>query len=74
MADRPHKSLLRDRVSYQPRVAASQAEPLDCIGKHIEAKLHPDDVPTCCQFPQPGCDANGCCDADLVEPEGPPVF
>jgi hypothetical protein len=46
---------------------------IDCIGDgnsgQGDDKKHP------CEFPQPGCDDQGCCDGDIVEtpPEDPPT-
>lgn len=58
-----------DPESYTPH--DPDAPPtVDCSTPH-------DDVPQpgepCCEFPQPGCDKDGCCDDDvIVEPEPPP--
>ncbi len=65
-----------DRVTYMPRLQASPIVAVDCIGKHIEQHVEGVDGP-CCEFPQPGCDGDACCDGEVVippEPEGPPVF
>src|SRR5687768_4402944 len=39
---------------------------IDCIGDGNSGQG--DDRRHNCEFPQPGCDANGCCDDDIVEP------
>jgi hypothetical protein len=66
-----------DRASYLSRTVASAAAPLDCLGHHAHASGEPQPEPgpdePCCQFPQPGCDRNACCEPELVEPEGPPI-
>ena len=58
-----------DPASYKPHDPDPPAT-VDCSTPH-------DDVPQpgepCCEFPQPGCDKEGCCDNDvIVEPEPPP--
>jgi hypothetical protein len=63
-----------NRVTMQPRSLYSEPQPLDCIGKHIADHSDAEDGEACCEFPQPGCDATACCEADLVVPEGPPVY
>jgi hypothetical protein len=53
-----------DEVTYMDRGQRSGEIPLDCTGETTDI-----DHPTyCCRFPQAGCDADGCCDSDLVEP------
>jgi hypothetical protein len=42
---------------------------IDCIGDGNSGQG--DDRKHPCTFPQPGCDAEGCCDGDMVDP--PPV-
>jgi hypothetical protein len=42
---------------------------IDCIGDGNSGQG--DDKKHNCQFPQPGCDENGCCDEDLVDPVPP---
>jgi hypothetical protein len=39
---------------------------IDCIGDGNSGQG--DDKKHNCEFPQPGCDENGCCDDDIVEP------
>jgi len=39
---------------------------IDCIGDGNSGQG--DDKKHNCQFPQPGCDDQGCCDGDLVDP------
>lgn len=41
---------------------------IDCIGDGNSGQG--DDKKHNCQFPQPGCDDQGCCDEDVVEPPG----
>lgn len=41
---------------------------VDCIGDGNSGQG--DDKKHNCQFPQPGCDANGCCEDDVVTPPG----
>jgi hypothetical protein len=43
---------------------------IDCIGDGNSGQG--DDRKHPCDFPQPGCDANGCCDGEIVEPPAPP--
>jgi hypothetical protein len=43
---------------------------IDCIGDGNSGQG--DDKKHNCQFPQPGCDDQGCCDGDMVEPPPPP--
>jgi hypothetical protein len=43
---------------------------IDCIGDGNSGQG--DDKKHNCEFPQPGCDENGCCDDDIVEPPPPP--
>lgn len=40
---------------------------IDCIGDGNSGQG--DDKKHNCVFPQPGCDANGCCDEDVVTPD-----
>jgi hypothetical protein len=42
---------------------------IDCIGDGNSGQG--DDKKHNCQFPQPGCDDEGCCDDDLVDPPPP---
>ena len=68
-----------DRVSYKARSTfGATTVALNCIGKQLHQPGEGDhpEGDTCCEFPQPGCDANACCEADMVEPqpEGPPVY
>jgi hypothetical protein len=46
---------------------------IDCIGDGNSGQG--DDRKHPCTFPQPGCDATGCCDGDMVDPppETPPT-
>jgi hypothetical protein len=39
---------------------------IDCIGDGNSGQG--DDKKHDCEFPQPGCDEDGCCDEDLVDP------
>jgi len=41
---------------------------IDCIGDGNSGQG--DDKKHNCEFPQPGCDENGCCDDDMVDPPG----
>ena len=41
---------------------------VDCIGDGNSGQG--DDKKHMCDFPQPGCDDQGCCDEDVVEPPG----
>ena len=43
---------------------------IDCIGDGNSGQG--DDKKHNCQFPQPGCDEDGCCDDDIVDPPPPP--
>jgi len=43
---------------------------IDCIGDGNSGQG--DDKKHNCEFPQPGCDDEGCCDEDIVEPPPPP--
>ncbi len=43
---------------------------IDCIGDGNSGQG--DDKKHNCMFPQPGCDENGCCDDDIVEPDPNP--
>jgi hypothetical protein len=43
---------------------------IDCIGDGNSGQG--DDKKHNCEFPQPGCDEDGCCDEDIVEPPPPP--
>jgi hypothetical protein len=43
---------------------------VDCIGDGNSGQG--DDKKHNCQFPQPGCDEQGCCDDDMVEDPPPP--
>ncbi len=59
-----------DPDSYMPPDPDDPTPHVDCTQPH-------DDVPqpgaTCCEFPSPGCDKDGCCDEDvIVEPDPPP--
>ena len=54
-----------DPGSYMDRALLTRTTDIDCTGESTDID-HPD---YCCRFPQPGCDADGCCDADLVEPD-----
>lgn len=51
-----------DDGTYEPRDPGAPEPRVDCS--------HHDDVEpgsgACCEFPQPGCDATGCCDEDVV--------
>lgn len=40
---------------------------VDCIGDGNSGQG--DDKKHNCMFPQPGCDENGCCDEDVVDPD-----
>lgn len=55
-----------DPGSYEPRDPGAPPPRVDCS--------HHDDVEpphgTCCEFPQPGCDRNGCCDEEIVVDPG----
>jgi hypothetical protein len=57
-----------DPGSYMPRDPTAPDPRVDCT--------HHDDVEPpgghCCEFPQPGCDRNGCCDVDVVVPDPDP--
>lgn len=53
-----------DEASYVDRALRTRTTALDCTGETTDID-HPE---YCCEFPQPGCDASGCCDADIVEP------
>jgi hypothetical protein len=53
-----------DESTYVDRALRTRTTELDCTGETTDID-HPD---YCCDFPQPGCDADGCCDSDLVEP------
>lgn len=55
--------------TYMDRTLRVRTTPIDCTG-HTTDIDHPD---WCCKFPQPGCDADGCCDEDIVEPPGPDI-
>lgn len=43
---------------------------IDCIGDGNSGQG--DDKKHNCEFPQPGCDENGCCDEDMVDPQPDP--
>ena len=43
---------------------------IDCIGDGNSGQG--DDKKHNCDFPQPGCDEDGCCDGDIVDPPPPP--
>ncbi len=58
-----------DVETYMDRRLRTRVTPIDCTGETTDID-HPE---WCCKFPQPGCDANGCCDDDLVEPMGPEI-
>jgi hypothetical protein len=42
-------------------------------GPTVNCSAHHDDVPQpgdeCCEFPQPGCDDQGCCDEEVIDGE-----
>lgn len=54
-----------DPETYMDRSLRTRTDELDCTGETTDVD-HPN---FCCNFPQPGCDADGCCDADIVEPD-----
>jgi hypothetical protein len=58
-----------DAETYMDRNLRTRVTPIDCTGTTTDID-HPN---WCCKFPQPGCDANGCCDEDIVEPVGPDI-
>jgi hypothetical protein len=58
-----------DVDSYMDRRLRTRTTPIDCTGETTDID-HPN---WCCKFPQPGCDANACCDQDIVEPVGPDI-
>lgn len=53
--------------SYVPRDPDRPEPRVDCSG-HDDVEPPPGGF--CCEFPQPGCDANGCCDDDIVVDDG----
>jgi hypothetical protein len=69
-----------DSTSYIPREAPDHCQgtsngdncddlhsgKIDCIGDGNSGQG--DDKKHNCEFPQPGCDENGCCDDDMVDP------
>ena len=69
-----------DSTSYIPREAPAHCQgtsngdncddlhsgKIDCIGDGNSGQG--DDKKHNCEFPQPGCDENGCCDDDIVDP------
>ncbi len=58
-----------DATTYMDLRLRTRTTTLDCVGETTDID-HPD---YCCRFPQPGCDAQGCCDSDIVEPIGPDI-
>ncbi|MBK9033360.1 MAG: hypothetical protein IPL61_19160 [Myxococcales bacterium] len=54
-----------DPGSYQPLDPALPTPHVAC-GPHDDVEPHP---AGCCEFPQPGCDRNGCCDDEVVDGE-----
>ena len=58
-----------DAETYMDRQLRTRVTPIDCMGETTDID-HPN---WCCKFPQPGCDANACCDSDIVEPVGPEI-
>jgi hypothetical protein len=58
-----------DADTYMDRRLRTRTTPIDCVGETTDID-HPN---WCCKFPQPGCDANACCDEDIVEPVGPDI-
>lgn len=58
-----------DTATYMSRQLRTRVTPIDCVGETTDID-HPN---WCCKFPQPGCDANACCDEDIVEPVGPEI-
>jgi hypothetical protein len=65
-----------DEDTYVDRALLTRETDIDCTEQGDTTDVdHPD---WCCKFPQPGCDADGCCDEDLVkppddEPSGPDI-
>jgi hypothetical protein len=55
-----------DEATYVDRALRTRTTQLDCTAETTDID-HPE---YCCEFPQPGCDGDGCCDADMVEPPG----
>ena len=53
-----------DDSTYVDRALLTRETAIDCTGETTDVD-HPN---YCCKVPQPGCDADGCCDSDLVEP------
>jgi hypothetical protein len=45
---------------------------IDCVGDGNSGQG--DDKRHNCMFPQPGCDDQGCCDGDIVEPPSEPIL
>jgi len=58
-----------DAATYMDRRLRTRVTPIDCVGETTDID-HPN---WGCKFPQPGCDANACCDEDIVEPVGPEI-